>query len=120
MLKVAAVYRFIECNRSLEKLMGQDLKYDIKTSYKLVRTKREIDEVVDYVMGRFSMLCDGDVDVENMTDNQRVIMNSLLYQPVEIDIPEIDVDDIVGNDEVKASPSDVENILFLFEKSEGE
>lgn len=118
MVKTGQIYKFIEANRSLDKLITQDLEYSIKTAYNLIKTKNEIGKSVDYIMERFSLVCGNNVNFENLTDEQQTILNGILSQDIEIDIPEINANEIVLNDNVTASPSDVENILFLFGKND--
>lgn len=116
MTQVAEVYRFIECNRSLEKLILQNLSYPIRTAYSLIRAKRSLDEAIEYVMERLGLICGGDVDFENLTDEQNIVLNTLLSQEIEVDLPDIDIEHITNVDNVSLTPSDIENILFLFEK----
>jgi hypothetical protein len=116
MILTAQIYRIIEANRSLDKLISQDLEYPIRTAYNLIKIKRELDNSIDYVMERFGIVCGNKVDFENISDEQNVILNSILSQVIEIELPEIDIEDIISVDNVMVKPSDIENITFLFKK----
>ena len=116
MVKTSQVYKFIQSNRSMDKLISQDLEYPIKTAYNLVTAKKKLDDAIDYVMERFSIVCGEKVDFENISDEQNVILNGILSQEIDIELPEIDIDDIISVDNVTLTPSDIENIMFLFRK----
>ena len=118
MKKTSQIYKFIEANRSLDRLISQNLEYPIKTAYNMVKSKKELDEAIDYVMERFGIVCGNNVDFENISDEQNVILNGILSQEIEIDLPDIPINDIVSNDNVTVSTSDIENIMFLFGKND--
>lgn len=113
---VSEVYKFIEANRSLDKLISQNLEYPIKTAYNLIKAKNELDGAIDYVMERFGVICGDNIDFNNISNEHNTILNTLLSQEIEIDLPEIDINDITSVDNVTVTPSDVENIIFLFGK----
>ena len=89
MKKTSQIYKFIEANRSLDKLMSQNLEYPIKIAYNIVKSKKELDEAIDYVMERFGIVCGNNVDFENISDEQNIILNGILSQEIEIDLPDI-------------------------------
>lgn len=117
MIRTSQIYKFIQANRSMDKLISQDLEYPVKTAYNLVTTKKNLDNAIDYVMERFSIVCGEKVDFENISEEQNAILNGILSQEIDIEIPEIDINDIVSADNVTLTPSDVENIIFLFRKN---
>lgn len=116
MTKTFEIYKLIEASRSLDKLIQQDLNYNIQVSYNLIKTKREIETAIDYVMERFAMLCGQDVDFDNLDEGQKNMLNALLSQSVDIEIPNIAIDQLINTENVNATPSDVDNIMYIFEK----
>lgn len=116
MTQKSQIYKFIEANRSLDKLIAQNLEYPIKTAYNLVKAKKELDSAIEYVMERFGMVCGNDVDFDNISEEQNMILNGILSQEIEVELPEIDIKDIISADNVTVAPSDIENIVFLFRK----
>lgn len=119
-MKISAeIYKFIRANHSLEKLLEQDINYPIKTAYNLIRTKDKLDDAIDYVMKRLSSVCGDDIDFEDLSNKDNSILNTILNQEIEIELPDIDVNCIVNVDNVNSTVSDVNNILFLFQKREG-
>lgn len=115
--KEAEVYKFMECNKSMELLIEQDLKYPIKTAYNINRVKKTLDVAMDYVMKRFGELCGGNVDFSNLTEEQSQILNVLMGQTIKLEYPKVLMRDIVRSDNVMVSPKDIKNISFLFEKT---
>lgn len=116
MTRTSQVYRFIEANHSLDRLITQNLEYPVKIAYNLIKTKKELDNAIDYVMERFSIVCGDNVDFENISDEQSMILNGILSQEIDVELPEIDIEDIVSANNVTITPSDIENIMFLFRK----
>lgn len=116
MTRTSQVYRFIEANHSLDKLITQNLEYPVKIAYNLIKAKKELDNAIDYVMERFSIVCGDSVDFENISDEQSMILNGILSQEIDVELPEIDIEDIVSANNVTITPSDIENIMFLFRK----
>ena len=114
---IGQIYKFIEANRSLEKLVSQNNEYPIKTAYKLIITKKLLDEAIDYVMSRFTDVCGGNVDFENLTDSQNAVLNEILSQDMEIELPDINPEDIFTSEKITVSTTDVENILYLLRKN---
>ena len=109
------VYRFIEANRSLDKICSQDNEYPIRSAYKLIKAKKELDDAIEYVMQRFSNVCGEAVDFENLNNEQNVILNSILSQEIEIELPELTIEEVTDNNKVRVTSSDMENLLFVFE-----
>lgn len=114
MTLTSTVCKIIEANRSLEKLISQNNEYPIKTSYNLIKVKKVLDEAINYVMERLAVICGNDVNFENATDEQKMILNSILLQEIDVEIPEIDINDVISADSVIVTPSDVEKISILF------
>lgn len=117
MKRTAQIYKFIEANRSLDKLNEQNLEYPIKVAYNLIKARNELNNAIDYVMERFGIVCGNNVDFDNISDEHNKILNSILSQEIEIDLPDIDIEDIISTDNVSVLTSDVENLIFLFGKN---
>lgn len=116
MTQTSQIYRFIEANQSLDKLISQNLEYPVKVAYNLIKAKKELDSAIDYVIERFRVICGDKVDFENITDEQSIILDSILSQEIDIELPEIDIKWIISVDNVTITTSDIENIIFLFGK----
>ena len=112
------IYKLIGANRSLEKLLKQDLNYPIRTAYKLVQMKKTLDETIEYVLDRLTLVYGDNIDFNNISDEKNLLINSILGQTIEIEIPDICSGDITDTDNVIVKPSDIENMLFLFVKED--
>ena len=110
MEKTLSIYSLMMISSSLDRLYEQNMNYPINTAYRLMKAKKSVDEAVTYIMERITLICGNDVDLTASN------VNGIMMQKISIDVPEIDINDIVSADNVTISLPDVENITLLFTK----
>ena len=116
MKKEIKIYKILKINIVLERLIEQDCKYEINTSYKLYKLKKEINNIENYIFDRFYKLFNGK-ELEQLSNNERIIYNTILDSTIEINIPNISVEDILKNKEIKMSVQEIEIIEQLLAKN---
>ena len=113
MKKTLKVHQILKANMSLSEIIAQDSLFSIKVAYSLSKVKHELETAENYVLSRFTSIC-GDIDFENMTENQKIIYKTISESDIDIEIPIISINEITENNDAKISVRDMENIECLF------
>lgn len=114
---VLTIYEVFKINRVLEKLINQQLDYQINVAYKLSKLKQQLDEIESYAFERF-MLMFPQADIGNLNENESEVYKAILSSNVEIDNFNLTENEVFLNDSVKLTIEDVTIIRLLFEKRE--
>lgn len=112
MVRSLEIYKLIIVNKALDKLIEQDLNYPINIAYKLSKSKIEIDKAVEYIMERINIVCGDNIDFTNLPNNR--VLRAIFSQTVDVDLPDLTIDEIISNENVKLSVTDVERLEYLF------
>ena len=108
------IYQVIKVNRSLEVLINQHILYNINIAYKILKLKKELDEIETYVFERFNTLCPN-ANLNKLNETETILYNSILTSPIEVNVT-IKQEDILSSNVIKISIEDIDNILLLFDE----
>ena len=84
-----------ELNRVLHILFEQELKYDIKTAYKLYKLINELDDIERFFFERIQSLT-----VNGNSENDNTIKMSLLMSKVMVSEISLTLDELMSSDDV--------------------
>ena len=98
-------------NNIIYKLNEQQIKYPINIAYKIVKLKQQFDEIETMMVSRWSVLMGEDFDLNNLTEEQKLIYTSTLSAEVEINTHGLTVDNITDNNKVELTLSETERLI---------
>lgn len=111
------VFEIFDINKAIENLIKQDLKYNVKVGYEIHKMKKQLDDIERYVVERLCMVIDNDrMRSNNLTNEERLLYNTVMESEMEITPFNIERDDIFNNENVMLTVKEVADIDQLFIK----
>lgn len=111
-LKIADIIR---CNSTLYKMRGNELSFPMNVSFKIYQIIKLFDEVEDFVFNALKNVFGKDIDILNMTEQQKEVYDILLNSSIEIDIPKINKDYFKQNEKVNITIDDISNLQIIMD-----
>lgn len=102
MTKNITINDFLYIFGEIENLYKQDLRFNTNVALKLLKFYKEADEIYSYILNRIKTLLPSLMDEGHiLTDDERLIYESILLTQIEINNYGLTVDELtVGNDAV--------------------
>ena len=104
------VYDIMLCNNIIYKLIEQQIEYKIQTAYKLYQIKKDLDEIELLMVQRWEQMFGSDYNVQDFTEDQLKVYNITLMAEVEIDTRGLILNDLISNDKVSLTLSEIEHL----------
>lgn len=114
---VLSIYQIVKINRSLEKLLNQQLEYSIRVAYKIFKLQKSLEEIEHYAFERFSLLYPK-ANLNNLSGDEQIVYETILSSIVEVDNFNLTEEEVFLNEDVKLTVEEVSNIMMLFQKNE--
>lgn len=109
------VYQIIKANIVFDKLIKQQIGFEINVAYRIYKLKKELDEIEEFVMDRLTMLLGDGYDLENLDNNEKILYEALMMDEMKINVYELNINDIINVDGVKLQVDEMEKIAVLLE-----
>lgn len=104
------IYDVFKLNIILTKILGQQSKFNINLAYRLYKLRKKLDEIEGFAMERFETLFGNGFDSERLTENERMVYNTILSTEIDEELPKISFVELMNELEIKV---DVEDIGYL-------
>ena len=108
MKKTVKLGYIFKLSQVIDKINRQQINLTAKTAFELYTLRNELYRIEDFILDRIDMAFGGSVELNNMTDGQRMIYDSVMNSDMEIEFPSIDKDEIILNENIKLGINDME------------
>lgn len=98
----------------MHKLYEQQILLPLNVAHKIYKLKEELSEIENLMFERWVLLFGDDYNIADFNNEQIQLYNATLQAEVEVDIPNISLEDIVSNKEAKLTLQDIEIINLFF------
>jgi len=96
---------------AMTELIECEEKFPIGVAYRLARINSIVKEAESFTMDRFGKVVD--LNKENLTDDERDIVDALMATQIRIDVPDITESEILSGEGVNISIGDIASLLPL-------
>jgi hypothetical protein len=115
MKKTIKLGYIFKLSQIIDKINSQQINISAKTAFELYKLRNELYRIEDFILDRIDMACGGSVDLNNMSDSQKIVYDSVMNSDMEIDIPSIDKNEIILNKNIKLEINDMEILDMVFD-----
>lgn len=115
MIKIITVGQLLVIQDVLDKLNSQHVEFNINTSIKLNKLKKDVDYMCSYIIDRMvTVIPNINSREQTLTDEESVLYNTILSSDVELDNQGLVLEDITVNKTVKLDMDMAEHLELLF------
>lgn len=113
------VSEIFELNKIIDKLYTQRAEYNLSLGLNIYDTMKKLNEVETYIFQRLKAAIPNENKLngsEKLTDDEEVLYYSIMLQEIELDIPQIDITDIMKNEKVVLDINDIGLLKKILKK----
>lgn len=110
------IFEIFKCNTIIYKLIEQQITYPINVAYKILRLKKQFDEIETLMRERWILLFGNDYDETNFNEEQISVYNTTLQTTIDIDLFQLKIEEVINNEIIKLTIDEVDFLNdFLIE-----
>ena len=115
------VYEIFNISEVLDKLIAQQLEYNVNIAYKIYQISLKLNEAQSYVLSRLHMVLGDDANLTELNPQQKILYDAVIQSEVDIeDLPELTMGDVVDSVNAKLSVSDIATRQTILKKVEND
>lgn len=108
-------------SEALDKLIAQQLEYNVNIAYKIYCMIYRINDATTYILSRLRLVLGDDVKLNSLPPEKQELYNAIMNSEIEIDgLPELTMDDVVDSVGAKLTVSDIAVLDSVFKKVEND
>ena len=106
-------------SEALDKLIVQQLEYNVNIAHKIYRMICHINDTLSYVLSRLHLVLGEDVKLNNLPPEKKVLYDAIMNSEIEIeDLPELTMEDVVDSVGAKLTVMDIAALDTVLKKVE--
>ena len=115
------VYEIFNISEVLDKLIAQQLEYNVNIAYKIYQISQKLNEVQYYILSRLHMVLGDDANLTELQPQQKILYDAVIQSEVDIeDLPELTIEQVVDSVNAKLSVSDIATLQTILKKVEND
>lgn len=115
------VYEIFNISEVLDKLIAQQLEYNVNIAYKIYQISQKLNEVQSYILSRLHMVLGDDANLTELQPQQKILYDAVIQSEVDIeDLPELTIEQVVDSVNAKLSVSDIAILQTILKKVEND
>lgn len=115
------VYEIFNISEVLDKLIAQQLEYNVNIAYKIYQISLKLNAAQSYVLSRLHMVLGDDANLTELHPQQKILYDAIMNSEIEVEgLPELTMDDVVDSVNAKLSVSDIATLQTILKKVEND
>lgn len=104
------VNEILHINIAIDKILKSDMKIKFQTAYRLMKIKKELDGIEEYIAKRMAMVGLVADNSENVSGGSAILQSEILKSVVDVDIEKIDHNELSGDENLFISLDEMEKL----------
>lgn len=115
MEKVVKIGHGFQLNRVILKIIKQQADITAKTAFELYKLHKNLDEMEEFVFSRIALIYGDNISAKSIINMDNPVCNAIMESETLIEIPKIDINEILKSDKIKLEIDDIEILNKIFD-----
>lgn len=108
-------------SEALDKLIAQQLEYNVNVAYKIYSMICRINDATTYILSRLRLVLGDEVRLNKLPPEKQELYNAIMNSEIEVDgLPELTMDDVVDSVGAKLTVADIAVLDSVLKKVEND
>lgn len=104
------VSEILHVNIAIDRILKSEMKIKFQTAYKLMKVKRELDGIEEYIAKRMAMVGIVPDNSDVVSESSAILQSEILRSVVDVDVEKISVDELSSDGNLLISLDEMEKL----------
>lgn len=104
------VSEILHVNIAIDRILKSEMKIKFQTAYKLMKVKRELDGIEEYIAKRMAMVGIVPGNADGVSESSAILQSEILRSVVDVDVDKISADELSSDGNLLVSLDEMEKL----------